>query len=198
MAGLLHLVWPEHDVYSGRTAVPRQSHDPDSGSSNQHALHSIELENILQQVKRAELQPSSQSAALAAAELGTRSEQAAQPPVISPASCTHESLQADMPIPRTAVLDGPVPSLAASKLDSNSSCQQSPDAPAAAEKPQAQMREVEEGAECIICWEAPANVVLQPCGHMCACIGCIGLLSGLPCPMCRQEVTSSMAAELVL
>ena len=152
---------------------------------------------MLQQVKRAELQPSSQSAALAAAELG-RSEQAAQPPVISPASCTHKSLQADMPIPR-AVLDGPVPSLAeASNLDSKSSCQQSPDAPAAAEKPQAQMRDMEEGAECVICWEVPASVVLQPCGHMCACLGCIGLLSGLPCPMFRQDVTSSMAAELVL
>ena len=47
---------------------------------------------------------------------------------------------------------------------------------------QAQTGDREDWAECIICWEAPANVILQPCGHMCACAGCIPLLFGLAVP----------------
>lgn len=45
---------------------------------------------------------------------------------------------------------------------------------------------------------APASMILQLCGHMCACLGCNGLLAGLPCPMCRRDLSSSMAAKLML
>ena len=60
-------------------------------------------------------------------------------------------------------------------------CHQYNFAIAAAQVPQAQGADQEVHAECVVCWEAPANGVLQPCGHMCVCSGCIGLLSGLPC-----------------
>ena len=50
--------------------------------------------------------------------------------------------------------------------------------------------------ECIICWDACASVVLQPCGHMLACLGCIELLADLPCPMCHRPVVSSVCLEV--
>ena len=56
----------------------------------------------------------------------------------------------------------------------------------------------DECPECIICWEAGANVVLQPCGHLCVCSGCVELLRGALCPMCRGEVLSKLTAEAVL
>ena len=52
---------------------------------------------------------------------------------------------------------------------------------------------VSEPVECVICIET-ANVVLQPCGHLCVCLGCTGLLTG-SCPMCRREVQSSIILE---
>ena len=67
--------------------------------------------------------------------------------------------------------------------------------PAAADMLPAQTGDRADFAECIICWEAPANVILQPCGHLCACAGCIPLLLGLPCPMCRGKVVTSMVAQ---
>ena len=53
----------------------------------------------------------------------------------------------------------------------------------------------DECAECVICWDARANVILQPCGHLLACSGCIGLLTGLPCPMCRSGVLSCVVVQ---
>ena len=73
--------------------------------------------------------------------------------------------------------------------------QQISSVPAAADILPAQTGDKEDCAECIICWEAPANVILQPCGHICACTGCIPLLLGLPCPMCRGKVMNSMVAQ---
>ena len=53
----------------------------------------------------------------------------------------------------------------------------------------------DESVECIICWEASANVVLQPCGHLCVCLSCVELLRGAVCPMCRGEVLSTVMTE---
>ena len=51
---------------------------------------------------------------------------------------------------------------------------------------------VDEGmlADCVVCWDNAASVVLQPCGHMCACSGCAGMFAEThrSCPMCRSEV----------
>ena len=51
------------------------------------------------------------------------------------------------------------------------------------------------GSECVVCWEAGADLVFQPCGHACACSGCAALfLTGCaPCPMCRMTVQSGIA-----
>ena len=51
-------------------------------------------------------------------------------------------------------------------------------------------------SECIICWEAAPNVLLQPCGHICACSGCAALLEHSDCPMCRCKVECSMVLQL--
>ena len=54
--------------------------------------------------------------------------------------------------------------------------------------------------ECVVCWEAEANHIFQPCGHLCTCLSCAQpfLHSQVPCPMCRAPVVSSvtMAAAL--
>ena len=54
----------------------------------------------------------------------------------------------------------------------------------------------DEVAECVICWDAAANVVLQPCGHVCACSGCAVVLEEALCPMCRCEVVSNIVLQL--
>ena len=50
-------------------------------------------------------------------------------------------------------------------------------------------------SECVICWEADASVVLQPCGHMCACPVCATLLQHSDCPMCRRRVQSCLNVQ---
>ena len=45
-------------------------------------------------------------------------------------------------------------------------------------------QEAQGGAECCICLEAPARVVMLPCAHMCLCTGCP--VPGDRCPICRQ------------
>jgi hypothetical protein len=51
----------------------------------------------------------------------------------------------------------------------------------------ARVFDVTEGEECAICWTAPKDVVLGPCGHFCMCAGCADGLR--ECPMCRTVVT---------
>ena len=54
----------------------------------------------------------------------------------------------------------------------------------------------DEVAECVICWDAAANVVLQPCGHVCACSGCAVVLEEALCPMCRCVVMDNIVLQL--
>ena len=51
-------------------------------------------------------------------------------------------------------------------------------------------------SECIICWEAAPNVLLQPCGHICACSGCAAWLEHSDCPMCRCKEQCSIVLQL--
>ena len=147
---------------------------------------------VWMQAKRAELQPSNQPPSDAAAHHDT------QPSAASSAVPRNDALQ-PAPTPAStagpsAAADGPDPDLAHLSLqDKAATSRHASSIHAAADQPQAQADDTEdlEEAECVICWEAPASVVLQPCGHMCACSGCIGLLTDLPCPMCRRDVTSS-------
>jgi len=45
---------------------------------------------------------------------------------------------------------------------------------------------------CVVCLDAPATHLCVPCGHLCGCSGCLGLLSRSSgaCPMCRAHFTS--------
>ena len=49
-------------------------------------------------------------------------------------------------------------------------------------------------ADCVICWERCADVVLQPCGHLCTCSACVAACLGSTflCPMCRCTVADSI------
>ena len=66
---------------------------------------------------------------------------------------------------------------------------------AAAAEPHQAPEDLEECPECIVCWEASASIVLQPCGHLCVCLGCVELLRGDLCPMCRGQVLSRVTTE---
>lgn len=47
-------------------------------------------------------------------------------------------------------------------------------------------------AMCIICMEAPADILITPCGHLCGCKGCLESVqqSGGSCPICRGPITT--------
>ena len=49
-------------------------------------------------------------------------------------------------------------------------------------------------SDCVICWERNAQVVFQPCGHMCSCSACVDscLGSASLCPMCRCVVVATI------
>ena len=59
------------------------------------------------------------------------------------------------------------------------------------------LTEVEDG-ECVVCWAAGAEFLLQPCGHLCTCQACGRLLlsRGLACPMCRHPILNGMVISL--
>lgn len=46
------------------------------------------------------------------------------------------------------------------------------------------------GPLCIVCEEDRANVMVQPCGHLCLCSACASGIqrSGNACPMCRKDI----------
>ena len=45
-------------------------------------------------------------------------------------------------------------------------------------------------SECAVCWDAPAEFAVVPCGHLCLCAGCLGTASAL-CPICRSPSTGT-------
>eukprot|EP00928_Gymnodinium_smaydae_P037336 TRINITY_DN2593_c0_g1_i1.p1 TRINITY_DN2593_c0_g1~~TRINITY_DN2593_c0_g1_i1.p1 ORF type:complete len:490 (+),score=38.33 TRINITY_DN2593_c0_g1_i1:172-1470(+) len=42
---------------------------------------------------------------------------------------------------------------------------------------------------CLLCFEAPRDLLIQPCGHLIICRRC-WVRAGLKCPVCRQRITS--------
>ena len=54
--------------------------------------------------------------------------------------------------------------------------------------------DLEDTVNCVVCFDAPRAVVLQPCAHFCLCQTCANdprtLADG--CPMCRREVKATM------
>ena len=54
-----------------------------------------------------------------------------------------------------------------------------------------------DGEDCAVCWAAQAQVIFQPCGHLCTCKSCAGpfLAQKLPCPMCRASILHGFGME---
>ncbi|CAI5980109.1 unnamed protein product [Closterium sp. NIES-64] len=46
------------------------------------------------------------------------------------------------------------------------------------------------GGQCVICWDAQAEAVCVPCGHVAGCMECLGEVKGKGwgCPVCRAEI----------
>ena len=57
--------------------------------------------------------------------------------------------------------------------------------------------ELLESMECVVCWDASADVVFQPCGHACSCTACAESLIGKVafCPMCRSQIDCSISMQ---
>ena len=53
--------------------------------------------------------------------------------------------------------------------------------------------EEEEPKCCIVCFDAPLEAVLVPCGHFALCMGCAGKIkqsNAADCPVCRNPILS--------
>ena len=46
------------------------------------------------------------------------------------------------------------------------------------------------GGQCVICWDAQAEAVCVPCGHVAGCMECLGEVKAKKwgCPVCRAEI----------
>ena len=52
----------------------------------------------------------------------------------------------------------------------------------------------DEAGQCVVCWEADADVLFRPCGH--ACMSCAQpFMFAAPCPVCRAHVEEIMILE---
>lgn len=51
-------------------------------------------------------------------------------------------------------------------------------------------------ARCVVCIDKPKSVALVPCGHVCMCDGCARRSEISRCPICRHDITSTMAVFL--
>ncbi|OLP82792.1 putative G-protein coupled receptor 125 [Symbiodinium microadriaticum] len=57
--------------------------------------------------------------------------------------------------------------------------------------PAAQVFQVAEDGECVVCYERAINTCLQPCGHMAMCQQCVSMLPApRTCPICRSRIQS--------
>jgi hypothetical protein len=54
---------------------------------------------------------------------------------------------------------------------------------------------------CVICLDAPKDVVLLPCRHLCSCMACLDVLMAALepplCPLCRTRTEDFMQVRLV-
>ena len=50
-----------------------------------------------------------------------------------------------------------------------------------------------EDVDCMMCWEAGADIVFQPCGHRCMCTACCEpfVRNRLACPKCSLQILDS-------
>ena len=48
---------------------------------------------------------------------------------------------------------------------------------------------------CVVCFDAPKDHLIVPCGHMCVCAGCAELLTKTrtpTCPVCREPIQQTV------
>ena len=52
---------------------------------------------------------------------------------------------------------------------------------------------------CKVCFERPVQITLVPCGHLCLCVDCSGLLTAMEhkCPICRNNIDSVIKTFIV-
>eukprot|EP00966_Prymnesium_polylepis_P178200 4126462-Prymnesium_polylepis.1 len=43
-------------------------------------------------------------------------------------------------------------------------------------------------SECCVCYDAPIDTGLEPCGHVALCAGCASRLRPQRCPLCRADI----------
>jgi hypothetical protein len=45
-------------------------------------------------------------------------------------------------------------------------------------------------SQCVVCWDAPAEGVCIPCGHMAGCMNCLSEIKAKNwgCPVCRATI----------
>ena len=55
---------------------------------------------------------------------------------------------------------------------------------------------VDRNGECVICMDARARVVIQPCNHMCLCEQCADFAAITKCPICQGDVKDSLTVFL--
>lgn len=53
-----------------------------------------------------------------------------------------------------------------------------------------QKAEDSSGKRCVICWDAPAEAVCIPCGHLAGCMDCMSAIKAedWDCPVCRASI----------
>jgi hypothetical protein len=58
---------------------------------------------------------------------------------------------------------------------------------------------LDQSAECVLCFDAPKDHILVPCGHQCVCGACAKKLkkAKLPCPFCRAPIHSTVKVFVV-
>lgn len=56
--------------------------------------------------------------------------------------------------------------------------------------PSAYFKGEEKGSQCVVCWNAAAQGVCIPCGHLAGCMECLGMIKakGWGCPVCRATI----------
>lgn len=61
-------------------------------------------------------------------------------------------------------------------------------------------KDAESQGRCVVCWSAPKDTALMPCGHFCVCHECGTSIRITPgrnrCPLCRGDVSDLMHLEL--
>lgn len=114
-------------------------------------------------------------------------------PAPVPAPSSRSAPPSAPPIPHEyvapeSVYDGPIhyPSIDTSPVKIDFSAVTPYEEPPAPSAPKAE----EKGSQCVVCWDAPAQGVCIPCGHLAGCMECLSEIKAKNwgCPVCRAPI----------